>query len=392
MKIFHLCLASFYIEGMEYQENVLPRVHKRLGYDVTIGASRYSFDSNGKRKYRSAGRYVNSDGVPIIILEYYPFFKFLTKRLKIYKGLYRFLLKNNPDIIFIHGAQSYSVWSVIKYKKKNPNVLIFADQHGDYFNMPLNGVYNCFINKYLFGIPVRAISHYVEVFWGVTPWRVKYLNEVYGISKNIIKLLVMGGDEKLINFENKNIIKKQVREKLGVYDDDFLIVSGGKIDKMKNIHLLINAIRNINNEKVKLIIFGKIKEDIMSELNILADKRIYLVGWVSPLESYNLFLASNLAVFPGTHSVLWEQAAACGIPIMVKFWDGMMHLDVGNNCIFLKSEDECEIQENITKMLENPAYYNYLSQAAINGKTEFSYSEIAKKSIVPLSTGKINMS
>ena len=36
MKIVHLCLCSFFPDNYSYQENLLPKYHKRLGYDVEV--------------------------------------------------------------------------------------------------------------------------------------------------------------------------------------------------------------------------------------------------------------------------------------------------------------------------------------------------------------------
>lgn len=40
MKILHLCLACFYIDGYTYQENILPRINREDGHDVRILASK----------------------------------------------------------------------------------------------------------------------------------------------------------------------------------------------------------------------------------------------------------------------------------------------------------------------------------------------------------------
>jgi hypothetical protein len=36
MKIVHICLACFYVEGMGYQENLLPKYHVKQGHQVTV--------------------------------------------------------------------------------------------------------------------------------------------------------------------------------------------------------------------------------------------------------------------------------------------------------------------------------------------------------------------
>ena len=39
MRILHLCLSCFYIDGYNYQENILPRINHEDGHDVRILAS-----------------------------------------------------------------------------------------------------------------------------------------------------------------------------------------------------------------------------------------------------------------------------------------------------------------------------------------------------------------
>ena len=36
MKIVHLCLGCFFPDNYSYQENMLPKFHKELGYDVKV--------------------------------------------------------------------------------------------------------------------------------------------------------------------------------------------------------------------------------------------------------------------------------------------------------------------------------------------------------------------
>ena len=83
MKILHLCLASFYIDQGSYQENLLPRYHKRDGYDVEIIASLDMFNSNGHLITGEARKpYLNEDSILVTRLEY--------KCLKVDRKLKRF--------------------------------------------------------------------------------------------------------------------------------------------------------------------------------------------------------------------------------------------------------------------------------------------------------------
>ena len=71
MKILHLMLACFYIDKYSYQENLLPKYHKKAGHDVEIVASLFTFDENGNGKWlEKTDRYTNEHGIPVTRLEF----------------------------------------------------------------------------------------------------------------------------------------------------------------------------------------------------------------------------------------------------------------------------------------------------------------------------------
>ena len=45
MKIVHLCMAGPYTQGYSYQDNILPKYHAKLGFDVTILTSMLTMDA-----------------------------------------------------------------------------------------------------------------------------------------------------------------------------------------------------------------------------------------------------------------------------------------------------------------------------------------------------------
>ena len=65
-------------------------------------------------------------------------------------------------------------------------------------------------------------------------------------------------------------------------------------------------------------------------------------------------MASDLCAFPGTHSVLWEQACACGLPGVFRDWEGMHHVDVGGNAVFLKDASAEGIKRLLSDLLSHP--------------------------------------
>ena len=95
-----------------------------------------------------------------------------------------------------------------------------------------------------------------------------------------------------------------------------------------------------------------------------------------------MFAISNLVVFPSTHSVYWEQVAGQGIPMIVKRWKGIEHINLGGNVLFLDEVSEKSMIQKIKSVIENAELYKVMEETAkLKGKEKFSYKNIAKKSI-----------
>lgn len=386
MRILHICGSCFYKEGMGYQENILPKMHFKQGFETYIMARAQVTYKNNGGKY-AVENYINQDGIPVIIIDYKQFnnCKLLNKAcriLKIYANILSQLQSINPDIIFVHGGQFASLEVIRKYVKKRKNVKLYIDQHMDYYNEPKGSILMTIVNK-LFGFQMRRCVPYTNKYWGVTPWRCDYLRDVYKIPNNKIGLLVMGGDDDFIEIDNKTEIRNKIRKQYLVKDEDFCIISGGKIDRAKNIHLLLEAFSRIDSNQVKLFVFGNISQEMKDEIELyIHDERIIYLGWINSHEVYKYYLASDLAVFPGTHSVLWEQACACGLPGLYKNWPGMHHVDVGGNCRFLSSENTDEIKKCIEDIINDRNGYIKMKEVAEQiGEKVFSYKEISKRAI-----------
>jgi len=379
MKILHLCLACFYYDHCEYQENMLPYFHNKMGHDILIIASTQNLNLETGEIYSTKPmNYINELGLKLIRLERkgVGFFKK-------YLGLYKKIEEYAPDIIFIHGCQSRDCKTVVLYKKNYPNTVIYADNHADKINS-VSGWKSYVVHRTIIKYYIKQIEPYVVKFFGVTKGRCSFLKEMYNISEEKIELLVMGGNDEKIDLTRKFNIRMQIREKLKLSEKDFVVISGGKIDKRKNIHLLIQSFIEIQrkNSKTYLVLFGSIDDDVKYMIKEMSHKNIIYLNWIPADSVYDYFMAADLGVFPGTHSVLWEQACATGLPCIFKYWEGIEHVNVGGNCIFLYEDNLLKIQKEIEKIIKNKKVYDEMKKSAIEKATiKFSYLEIAKKTI-----------
>lgn len=385
-KILHVMLVNFYIEGAGYQENLLPKFHKLQGHEVYIVTNHNDW---AKRPIFNRREYINNDGINVTVLpsrkmpknKYFQIITGVFSQKVI--GFYEFLDHLKPEIIFVHGAQGVDNLDVVKYKLKNSSVRVFVDSHSDYYNTPIKTISNRILYKCIFSYFAKRLYSVCETFWGVTPWRIEYLRDVFDLPEEKTKLLVMGGDDSRIDYAHKDKIRAEFRLKHNIADNEYVIVTGGKIDRTKNIHLLIEALGN--NEKIRLIVFGKPTNDFESEIDNLMRKypRVINIGWIDSSDVYKYFLAADLAFFPGTHSVLWEQAAACGIPLVVKKWAGMQHVNVGGNCRFLEDVTVESIKSLVAEIFfDDVTTFKEMKKIAEGtAREEFLYSNIAKRAI-----------
>lgn len=383
LKILHLCLASFYIDNYSYQENMLPKYHKKMGFDVEIVASRVSFDENGKPcLLEEASTYINEDGIRVTRLEYKK--NKLSKRLRQYNSTYETISKSNPDIIFIHGCQFLDIKYVVKYVKLHPNVKVFVDNHADFSNSARNFLSKNILHKTIWRYCAHLIEPYTTKFYGVLPARVDFLIDVYKVPKNKVELLVMGADDDKVEEAKNENIKKAIRDKYNIKPEDFLIVTGGKIDNAKKQTLLLmEAVKSIGREDVKLIVFGSIINELKEEVNRLTDgDRIQYIGWINSEDSYKYFSSADLVIFPGRHSVFWEQVVGLGIPMIVKHWEGTTHIDLNGNCRFLYNDSVDEIRDLLILLINKSEELDMMREVAeTKGMEYFSYKKIAARSI-----------
>lgn len=209
------------------------------------------------------------------------------------------------------------------------------------------------------------------------------MKNVYKLPPEKTELLVMGADDERVKEALCDKVNLRIRNKYNINKDDFLIVTGGKIDLAKRqTILLMEAVKEIKDSKVKLLVFGSVVDELKDKVKQMCDgKKIKYIGWANEEQSYEYFASADLVVFPGRHSVYWELVAGLGKPMLVKHWEGTTHVDVGGNCEFLYKDTVEEIKSKVLELIENKEEYNHMINASRNNNKKFLYSQIAKKSI-----------
>lgn len=111
---------------------------------------------------------------------------------------------------------------------------MYVDNHADFSNSATNWLSKYILHGLIWRKCAYLIEPYTEKFYGVLPSRVDFLRGVYKLPEEKIELLLMGvDDEKLVKLQNKDV-RKEIREKHNIQQEDFLIITGGKVDNAKN--------------------------------------------------------------------------------------------------------------------------------------------------------------
>jgi len=388
MRIAHVCLAAFYIDGYGYQENILPRVHRKMGHDVEIIASTETYVDHATLGYVAASSYESDDGIPVHRLAYAWWVpKILQPKIRAYIGLRARLDAFRPDLIFLHDTQFWDILIIRSYAKKH-GTPVHADSHTDFVNSARGFVSRQLLHRFLYRGLIQFADPVVRRYFPTLPARADFMNEMYGLSREKMELLPFGFDDTSVDQESRPEMRHQVRESLGIAENDIVLVTGGKLDLRKNIHRLIDRFGHLRRAdqlpNVHLLVFGKPNPDVKTELSrINIDKNVKLLGWTDPKQLFKYFWAADAAVFPGTHSVVWEEAIGHGLATAFHRWNGMDHLDLGGNTLFIDDADDATLDRLLLDLTENNhARITQMSWVATEeGPKVFSFSSIAKKAI-----------
>lgn len=317
MKILHLCLANFYIDGYNYQENVLPRINKEDGHDVRIVASTETFVDNRNLGYLEPSEYMTEYGVPIKRLPYVKIgTKFTTVKVRKYVGLYEEIAAFAPDVIMSHDLSYWSALDVIRYKKEHPEVKFYADSHTAAYNSGKNWVSLNLLHRGLYRWIIQKALPYLEKYFYVGASIREFLKENYGVPLELMEYFPLGGN--LPEEKEYQEHRTARREELRLAPDELLLIHSGKLDALKRTEELVKAFSAVPQLKAKLAVIGSVPEEMKQTLLPLfeTDERVVYLGWKSAPELLEYLCACDLYCQPGSVSATLQNAVCCGSPIM----------------------------------------------------------------------------
>lgn len=317
MKIVFIGLNCVYTPGLTYQDNMLCDQVLADGHSATYIAGPEKYE-NGVIVDTPPEDTVLPDGLHLIRL---PYVKcgptFLTKKLRIFRGVYHILEKERPDVIFCHNTQYMPVLDAVRYKKTHPEVKLYADSHTAYNNSGTTWVSLHILHGIYYRWLTKKVFPYLEQYFYISDECRQFSHEVYDIPNEKMEFYPLGG---ILPTEAEYARhRKARREELGVTDSDRLYVHSGKLDVLKRTEELLKAFSAVKDDHATLAIIGSIPEEMKPVLLPLmeADKRVKYLGWKSGDELQEYLCAADLYCQPGSQSATMQNALCNFCPVML---------------------------------------------------------------------------
>ena len=341
MKILHLCLACFYIDGYNYQENVLPRLNKEDGHEVKIIASTETFVDNQTLGYVEPAEYVTEYGVPIVRLPYVkigPMFS--TVKLRKYMGLYDQIAKFAPDVIMSHDLAYWSVKDVVRYKKEHPEVKLYADTHTAEYNSGTNWLSMHVLHRGFYRHLTKKVLPYLEKFFYIGAGERDFALKHYKVPAELMEFYPLGGN--LFSVEEYAEKRARRRAELELAEGELLFVHSGKMDALKRTADLLRAFAAVPDLKAKFAVIGSLPDETKDEITALieADLRVTYLGWRSSQDLLEYLCAADLYCQPGSVSATMQNAICCNCPILLYPHEAYVNDYEYGNILWAKSEQD----------------------------------------------------
>jgi len=290
-----------------------------------------------------------------------------------YKVLKKFVNVILPDyflrlkmIKYIAQKQEQYDWIIFEggeidclkyYKRYIDSNKIIIHSHGEIYNKK----HLDFCYKYYL-----SVSDFVGKAWNST---VNRENKYCITLKNGVKI---SDFNKQLSSEEKNSLKK----KLGIGDNDFVIMFIGRIIPEKGVKELIKAI-GLLKEDIKLLMIGssgfgiKTKTKYEKEVVELVEKqkdKIIFTGYVDNKEVYKYYNISDMIAVPSMFNdpapLVIIEAMAAGVPIVTTGSGGIKEFCDDECAIFIdRDNDFCNnLEKAISYLKKNPYIREKMSE------------------------------
>ena len=181
-----------------------------------------------------------------------------------------------------------------------------------------------------------------------------------------------------------------MRERLGLSDQDLLLICTGKFGVEKRLDLLIRAlssVQSVGDQTVRLLLAGNAEPDYMEQMRSLCrlqgvEGRVMFLGMLPHTELPAYYNAADIGVWPGAHTITVFEALATGLPCIVPAsieYAPVLRLGA---CLPFDPGNAASLASCLTRLLADPSLRAETGLSARQAVEEsFSWEAVTKKTL-----------
>lgn len=380
-RIIHI--EDFFHPDAGYQVNILAKYLAQEGYDVYIITAEfeklpsYLTDFFGKECIEERDNaYEEKYGAKIIRI---PLSAYVSGRAIYTKQIWKMIKEINPDVLYVHGCDTYIGMRVLTHCNKFNGKVITDNHMVDVASKnPLRSLFRIY---YKMRVTPCIVKNQIPVLRMVDD---AYVKNRLGIPLELSPIISFGSDTMLFFPSTKD--KAEWREKLSIENDALVICYAGKLDEYKGGKFLADALVEKFNTKREIVMLivgntsGKYGEEV-EETFRKSQNRVLRFPTQKYEDLAKFYQCADVAVFPHACSLSFFDVQACGLPVISEKMNineercshgNGMNFEEGNIEDFRSkiaafgnmSEDEMEQMKNnsVAFIRENYDYKNILSE------------------------------
>ena len=380
-KIIHI--EDFFHPDAGYQVNILAKYMAAEGYEVFILTAepdklpKYLTDFFGRDNIMDGDkRYSDKYGVSIIRV---PLRAYISGRAIYDKKIWRTIRELQPDILFVHGCDTYIGMQVLKNAHRLPYKIVSDNHMVDMASKnPLRSLFRIYYKKV---IASRIIKEHIPVLRMVAD---NYVEKRLGIPLKQAPLIPFGSDTML--FHPNTDVREAFRKKYNLKNNTFVFCYAGKLDEYKGGIFLGQVLleKFSVNKEIAFIIVGNVSGEYGEKVEELFRKsQNHILRF--PTQKYEdlaeFYQAADAAFFPHACSLSFFDVQACGLPVISEKMDineercsheNGLNFEIGNveecrkqicTLVNMNNEKFSQMKNNAVDFIyENYNYKNILKQ------------------------------
>lgn len=306
-----------------------------------------------------------------------------TSNLKAIIQLRKIINENNFEIIHCHTPMGSVVTRIAAKKARKRGTRVIYTAHGFHFfkGAPM-------VNWLVFYPVEKYLSKYTDCLITINQEDYELAKRKFKKCKQIELVHGVGVDESKFDFEMSEREKHELRESLGLRDEDFVIIYVAELSKRKNQGMLIQAVKELiddGKDNIKVILPGT---DSMNGYyqkmakNLEIEENIKFLGYRKDIPK--LLKISDLYVSTAKQEGLpvnIMEAMCCGLPIIATDCRG--NRDLIDECIEIGNVEK--LKEDILQKKWNIKYdINSYSLKNISEQIKKIYDKMLIKKIIML--------